>query len=124
MRLFVSYSRRDGIVTTELLRSLGLYLGGYCKPFIHCLAEQESNWEQLRVISSLATSHAILIIDSPAAASSEWVKLEIRIATILRLPILKLKSQDLVLLHEAEHSHSPEPPPNGLPLALSFLAAK
>jgi hypothetical protein len=96
MRLFVSYSRRDGIVTTELLRSLELYLEACCKPFIHCLAERESKWEQLRVISSLATSHAILIIDSPAAASSEWVKLEIRIATILRLPILKLKSHLLL----------------------------
>jgi hypothetical protein len=124
MRVFVSYSHLDGIVTTGILRSLHLYLESCCKPFIHCLAERESKWEQLCVISSLATSHAVLIIGSPAAASSEWVKLEIRIATILRLPVLRLKSQDLVLLHEAEHSHSPEPPSSSLPLPLSLLAAR
>jgi hypothetical protein len=124
MRLFVSYSRRDGIVTTELLRSLEIYLRGFCKPFIHCLAEQGSKWEQIHVISSLVTSHAILIVKSPATSSSEWVQLEIGIATFLRIPVLELDSHDLVILHEAEHSHSPELPSNTRSLPSPLLAAR
>lgn len=123
MRLFVSYSRRDGVVTTELLRSLEMYLRGFCKPFIHCLAERGSEWEQIHVISSLVTSHAILIVKSPAISSSEWVRLEIRIATLLRIPVLELDWHDLVILHEAEHSRTPEPPPNSRSFSLQILAA-
>lgn len=124
MRLFVSYSRRDGVVTTELLRSLEIHLRGCCEPFIHCLSERESKWEQFHVLSSLVTSHAILIVNSPATATSEWVMLEMGIAHLLRIPVLELDAQDLVHLHEAEHSHSPEPPPNSHSLPITILAAR
>ena len=78
----------------------------------------------MHVILSLIRSHAVLAIKSPAAASSEWVKLEMRIAAFLRIPILQLDSQDLVLLHGGAHRHSPLPPQRSLVLSLALPAAR
>jgi len=50
MKLFVSYSRRDGIVTTELLRNLEHHLQGVCSPFIHCLHGNDSRWQQAHLV--------------------------------------------------------------------------
>jgi hypothetical protein len=95
MKLFVSYSRRDGLVTTELLRNLERHLQGVCSPFIHCLHGNESRWQQVLVISALLRSHAVLLIESPAASTSGWVRLELIIAKILCRPLLRLKASDI-----------------------------
>lgn len=95
MRLFVSYSRRDGIVTTDTLRKLENQIKKECSPFIHCLQDSGSRWEQVRVIRALMQSDAILLIDSPAASTSGWVKLELIIGKILNLPIKKIKAKDI-----------------------------
>ena len=95
MKLFVSYSRRDGIVTTELLERLELHLQGVCSPFIHCLHGSNGRWEQVRVILALLRSHAVLLVESPAARTSGWVRLELFIAKLLFRPLLHLKASDL-----------------------------
>lgn len=96
MRLFVSYSRRDGIVTTETLRILDAHLQEVCTPFIHCLHDSGSCWEQARVMIALLASHAVLLVESPAAATSGWVRLELFIARLLGLPLMRLKASDLI----------------------------
>lgn len=98
MNLFVSYSRRDGLVTTELLRRLECHLQGVCIPFIHCIHERGGRWEQLRVIRALMNSHAVLLVESPAASTSRWVRLELVLAKILCRPLLRLDVRDLRVL--------------------------
>jgi hypothetical protein len=95
MKLFVSYSRRDGIVTTELLRSLERHLQGVCSPFIHCLHDNDSRWQQALVVQALFRSHAVLLVESPAASTSGWVRLELLLAKLLCRPLLRLKASDI-----------------------------
>lgn len=101
MKLFVSYSRRDGIVTTELLRNLDRHLQGVCSPFIHCLHGNDSRWQQAHVIQALFRSHAVLLVESPAASTSGWVRLELLLAKMLCRPLLRLKASDIVRCGEA-----------------------
>jgi hypothetical protein len=101
VRIFVSYSRRDGAVTSETLRVLNTHLQGVSKTFIHCLCESESQWEQVRVLWALITSHAVLLVESPAIDSSRWVRLELRIARFIGLPLMRIKASDLVRANDA-----------------------
>lgn len=95
MNLFVSYSRRDGLVTTELLRNLEHHLQGVCSPFIHCLHGDDGRWQQALVIHALWKSHAVLLVESPAASTSGWVRLELFLAKLFCRPVLRLKASDL-----------------------------
>lgn len=95
MKLFVSYSRRDGIVTTEALRTLDVHLQQVCTPFIHCLHDSGSRWEQARVMMALLASHAVLLVESPAAEASGWVRLELFVARLLGLPLMRLQAGDI-----------------------------
>lgn len=96
MRVFVSYSRRDGMVTDDSLRLVDRYLMGIGKPFIHCLQPSKGRWEQLSVIYALLRSHIVLLIDSPAARASPWVRFELALARLLFRPILKINSSDIL----------------------------
>lgn len=95
MNLFVSYSRRDGVVTTDLLRTLEHHLQGVCSPFIHCLHANESRWQQAIVIWALFRSYAVLLVESPAAKTSGWVRLELCLAKMLCRPLLRIKACDI-----------------------------
>lgn len=94
MKLFVSYSRRDGLVTAEVLQALDTHLRGVCTPFIHCLHGSNSRWQQLTVLRALLASHAVLLVESPATATSGWVRLELFIARLLFLPLLRLQATE------------------------------
>jgi hypothetical protein len=95
VNLFVSYSRRDGMVTKPMLELLHRHLCGVCSPFIHCLQERSDRWEQLRVLRALLRSHAVLLIESPAVRTSIWVRLELFVARLLLRPIMRLRATDL-----------------------------
>lgn len=95
MKLFVSYSRRDGQVTTESLRRLHAHLRGVCTPYIHCLHDSGSAWEQFRVLRALIASDAILLVESPATATSGWVRLELLIANLLGRTLMRMRASEL-----------------------------
>jgi hypothetical protein len=95
VKVFVSYSRRDGVVTQPMLELLDKHLREVCEPFIHCLHGSSRRWEQYYVLRALIASHALLLIESPAASSSPWVKLEVRLARLLCRPLIRLKASDL-----------------------------
>lgn len=97
MKLFVSYSRRDGVVTTDTLRMLDEHLRDVCIPFIHCLQDTGSRWEQLHVIRALLLSHAVLLVESPAAKTSSWVRLELFLAKLLGRPLMRIQATDIAL---------------------------
>ena len=52
-RIFISYTQRDGQVTTSLLEKIGENLGEICFPFIHCVHSSPRRWEQLWVLKNL-----------------------------------------------------------------------
>jgi len=98
MNLFVSYTRRDGIVTDELLLRLNVILKSTCNPFIHVIEAENLLCQQLGVVLALLRSDAVLLLTSPAVHKSPWVRLELMIARLLFLPIISL---DAKMLHNA-----------------------
>ena len=64
MKIFVSYSQRDGVVTRPMLELLDKHLREVCVPFIHCLHGSNRRWEQLHVLKALFNSQTVLLIDS------------------------------------------------------------
>jgi hypothetical protein len=102
MKLFVSYTRRDGFVTTNMLKELYLYLCSMCIPFIHAVEESNIVWQQFTVISALIRSHAILLIESPEVKRSPWVCLELLLGKLLLIPIIRINSLEL---YELKHNN-------------------
>ena len=100
MRVFVSYSRRDGVVTKPMLELLDKHLQGVCTPFIHCLHGSNRRWEQLHVLRALLASHTLLLVESPAAESSPWVRLEVWLARLLCRPLIRLRASDIGVVVE------------------------
>ena len=97
MNVFVSYSRRDGLVTTALLSHLQAHLIDVCKPFIHALEEPKIRHQQLSVLRALLKCHLIILLVSPASNQSPWVRLEIFIGRLLLRPIIKIDASSLSL---------------------------
>ena len=95
MNLFVSYTRRDGFVTNNLLQELNIYLCSICIPFIHAVEEPKITWQQLAIIFALVRSHAILLIESPGTKRSPWVRFELFFGRLLLLPVIRLNTLDL-----------------------------
>ena len=91
----MSYSRQDGVVTKPMLELLDEHLSGVCIPFIHCLHGSNCRWEQFNVLRALLASQMLLLIESPAAATSPWVRLEVWLARLLRRPMIRLSAKDL-----------------------------
>ncbi|MEI6708504.1 MAG: TIR domain-containing protein [Methylococcales bacterium] len=95
MNVFVSYSRRDGVVTTALLSHLHSHLADICKPFIHALEEPEIKYQQLAVFRALFSCHLIILLVSPASVNSPWVRLEIFLGRLLLRPIVTIDALTL-----------------------------
>jgi hypothetical protein len=97
MNVFVSYTRRDGMVNIRLLKRLHGYLSGVSRPFIHAIEERSLGWQQLAVLQALIRSDVILLIESPGVKHSRWVKLEMRLARILLRPVVRFNASDLAV---------------------------
>ncbi|MBF0144924.1 MAG: hypothetical protein HQL84_00215 [Magnetococcales bacterium] len=95
MRIFVSYTLRDGKVTDALLQRLNVYLRGICTPFIHAIEQPKIKVQQLSVFRALFLSHLIYVIDSPAINDSPWVRLELLIGRILLRPMVHFQVEEL-----------------------------
>jgi hypothetical protein len=96
MNLFVSYTRRDGIVTRQLLVRLHAHLTAMCNPFVHAVEADHLSHQQFGVLRALLRSHAVLLVESPAVRQSPWVRLELAIARLMMLPVLTLDARELV----------------------------
>jgi len=78
-----------------MLELLDKHLREVCIPFIHCLHGSSGRWEQLHVLKALFSSHTVLLIESPAAAASKWVRLELWLGRMLCRPLIRLQASDL-----------------------------
>lgn len=90
MRIFVSYTLRDGFVTAELLRGLHRHLAGISIPFIHAIEAPRLRHQQLAVLWALVRSRAVVLLVSPSVLQSRWVRLELALGRFLRRPIIPL----------------------------------
>lgn len=98
MNLFVSYTRTDGHVTNDKLFNLNNYLNQYCTPFIHAVQQHRLRWQQFSVIIALLKAHSVLLITSPSAQKSPWVRFELYVARLKGLPIMQIKASDIPLM--------------------------
>lgn len=101
MRLFVSYTRRDGQVDEMLLRRLKTHLCSTFEPFVHAVEEKAVTPEQFSVLKALFRCHLILLIESPGVRSSPWVRLELTLGRLLLRPIIRLPVSSLRNWHHA-----------------------
>jgi len=100
IRVFVSYTQRDGSITVSLLEKFAQNLGQVCSPFIHRVHSSPIRFEQIRVLTKLIRSHMLLVIESPGVYKSPWVKMEITISKVLMIPIVKMPLSKLVGFNE------------------------
>lgn len=100
MNVFVSYSRRDGVVTTALLTRLHAYLSEVCDPFVHAVEEPRIRYQQIAVFRALICCHLIVHLSSPASNQSPWVRLELLIGRLLLRPVVTI---DASMLAEWKH---------------------
>lgn len=90
MRIFVSYTLRDGQVTADLLAGLHRHLAVVCSPFIHAIEAPRLRHQQLAVLWALVRSRAVVLLVSPSVHQSPWVRLELALGRLLRRPIICL----------------------------------
>ena len=93
--VFVSYTRRDGNVSDEILQRLHDHLAKVCNPFIHTVASSRLSHQQFGVIRALMRSHLVVLIESPALYRSPWVLFELALSRLRLTPLIRLRIADL-----------------------------
>jgi hypothetical protein len=110
MKIFVSYTLRDGFLNTHDLKLIEKVLISWCDPYIDLLHNQSRN-PQKEVISVLEQSSMLLACLTPGLFSSKWVQLELKLAAINNIPIMFLDTGTLVrnakLVHIGNHFARP-----------------
>lgn len=95
MKIFVSYTQRDGLVTKKLLLRLKSHLESTSEPFIHALEQDKLKHQQLGVVIAIIRCHLILVIDSPCICESPWVRFELALGRLLRRPMIRVPIDSL-----------------------------
>jgi hypothetical protein len=90
LNIFVSYTRRDGLVSKDFLQKLFGKLSNFSTPFIHALEPQELPFQEIRVLKALMKSHLVILIESPLIYRSPWVNLEILLSRLKLIPVIKI----------------------------------
>lgn len=95
LKVFISYTLRDGIVRRTFLLNLEKYIKQWCKPFIDLL-HNDSVDRQSRVYMELLNSDFLLLIKTNETFKSEWVRREISMANKMKIPIIKFEYEQLI----------------------------
>lgn len=98
-RVFVSYTHRDGFISDSFLECVESWLSDVCQPYIHRVKDATDRLEQFRVVRALLRSHVVLILDSPSIDKSPWVRLELALAKLKMMPIIKLPAEEFLELY-------------------------
>lgn len=77
--VFISYSLKGGFITLSDLQKIKTFFSTKYNCFIDAL-DNDSDDKQSRVLQELANAQIFVLLNSPAVAESEWVKMEISIA--------------------------------------------
>lgn len=91
-QVFVSYTKKDGLVTNELLHRIAANLSDVCDAYVHALALGEGRFEEVRVIRKLLGAQLLILLESPAVYDSRWVRFELALARLKMMPIVKVRA--------------------------------
>ena len=94
MKIFVSYTTRDGIIRKEFLHKLFNNISNFCLVYIDMLHNNSVN-KQKRVFKELRNSDFIFLIKTEQIDNSEWVDKEISHAKKLNIPIYEFEYEIL-----------------------------
>ena len=94
-KVFVSYATRDWPATHDPVLLVESWLVGICLPFIHRPGGSRRRLEQFRVIGALLQSDILLVLESPGVHRSTWVRLELLIARLKMMPIVRIPAASL-----------------------------
>ncbi len=98
-RVFVSYTHRDGFISDSFLECVESWLSDVCQPYIHRVKEPTDRFEQFRVVRALLRSHVVLVLDSPNIHKSPWVRLELVLARLKLMPVIRLPARGFLELY-------------------------
>lgn len=98
-RVFVSYTHRDGFISDSFLECVESWLSDVCQPYIHRAKKTTDRLEQFRVVKALLRSHVVLVLDSPSIHKSPWVRLELALARLKMIPIIRLPAKGFLELY-------------------------
>lgn len=88
MRLFVSYTLKDGYLDTSLLLKVKeLYKN--CDSCYIDIIDNDSVDKQRRVEQELISADTLLLIETPMVMQSKWVRYELDVAKIRNIVIIK-----------------------------------
>lgn len=91
MRIFVSYTIKDAIITTDLLRQEKQMLERQGMVFVDAL-DNDSIDKQKRVMEELTKCDKLVLLETPSVYDSKWVQIELSVAKSLGKPI-EIKQQ-------------------------------
>jgi len=98
MRIFVSYTTRNGDINLAVLNNIHEKISGLGTIFIDLLHNYGGG--QRKVIDELRVSDLLLVLDSEKVLESEWVKFEIDFAKSSGIPIVTLTPEELLTKSE------------------------
>lgn len=96
VRLFISYTMKDGEVTIEILCELKKQLSSFqdIDSYIDIIDNHDKN-HQSYVIKKLNNSNVILLIKSSMINKSDWVNTELKVAKKKHIPIVIIELSEL-----------------------------
>ena len=106
MKIFVSYTLRDGVLNSTLLSKLEHLLSEVGAPYIDIL-HNDSPHPQEHVMAMLNEASVFCACVTPGFHQSEWVQLECAMARKLNLPVIKLDGRSLVGIADLAHLNIP-----------------
>jgi len=95
LKIFISYTVRDGLISKEVLEKLQATMLGDCNVYIDLL-DNDSVDKQARVENELRMSDLVVIIKTININKSEWVKREINLANKYNIPIVEFNYKELI----------------------------
>lgn len=100
MKLFVSYTMRDGYITPSVLRKVEKILINEGHSVFIDYLNNDSKRKQERVIQELKNSDQVLLLLSPRVMQSKWVNFELGCARCNRIEIITCKIINNILIRE------------------------
>jgi hypothetical protein len=89
MNVFISYTLRDEIVTTEYLKEVSKIVAEFGKPFVDII-DNKADDKQSFVIEQLDKSDLVVLITTKSILMSQWVITEINRAEKNNTPIIRI----------------------------------
>ncbi|WP_362772151.1 MULTISPECIES: TIR domain-containing protein [Aeromonas] len=93
LRIFISYTTRDKIITKSLLKTIARYVSCIGSPFVDIIHNNSAD-KQARVENELLNADILLLLETESINLSPWVTWEINSAIERGIPIVPVKIND------------------------------